>query len=84
MNLRGRLVAILFAKKIYFNIMLEVLKELLALLFVNLVGNDDRSCDGVPVVVHDLQVVLKIGFAVAESLDCLRILHNLSLEASLR
>ena len=57
MNLRGRLVALLFSKKIDFNIMLKVLKELLALLFVNLVGNDDRSRDGVPVVVHDLQVV---------------------------
>ena len=60
--------------------MLERFKELQALLLVNLVGDDDRSCDHVPVVEQDTKVALHGHLCIAKSLNAICILHYLSLE----
>ena len=51
-----RLVSTLFAENVYINILLELFKEILALLHVNFVGYDDCQSNCIKIMIPDLEV----------------------------
>ena len=62
---------------------LELLKELLGLLFIHLNANHDCRCSSVPIVVQNSQTGVQLCLSIAKALDAIRIGGDLAFEDGL-
>ena len=62
---------------------LELLQELLGLLFIHFDANHDCRCSSVPVVVQNSQIGVHLSLSIAKALDAIRIGCDLAFEDGL-